>query len=115
MPRRRKTNLFEDLFDIAAMLPWLVGLLLAVISFIGFHAVAQMEINPPSQTAELGHNISRQLFKTFASIFQYLFPTVLCLGAATSFFSRLRRRMLFKQVHGKQISGPLSDVISPSL
>lgn len=104
MSRRSKTNLFEDLFDIAAMLPWWAGLLLALISYIVFHSVVQMEISPPSQAAELGHNISRQLFKAFASIFQYAFPVVFCLGAATSFFSRLKRRVLFKQVHGDQIT-----------
>lgn len=102
MSRRRKTGLFEDLFEIAATLPWWVGLLLALISFIGFHSVAQIDIVPPSQPADLGHNISRQLFKTLSSILQYVFPAILCLGAAASFFSRLKRRKLFDRVQHEQ-------------
>ena len=103
MPRRRrKSGLFEDLFDIAATLRWWVGLLLALISFIGFHSVAQIEIVPPSQPADFGDNISRQLFKTLSSILQYVFPAILCLGAAASFFSRLKRRKLFDRVQHEQ-------------
>lgn len=103
MPRRRRKNdALEDLFDIAVMLPWWAGLLLAVISFIGLHSVAQMEIAPLSQPSDLGHNISRQLFKTFASILQYVVPAIFCLGAAGSFFGRLKRRKLFDQVQNEQ-------------
>lgn len=104
MPRRKKSSLYGDLFDIAAMLPWWAGLLLAVISFIGFHSVAQMEMVPPSHPREFGQYFSHQLFRTLSSILQYLIPAIFCLGAATSFFSRLERRMLFKQVHGEQIT-----------
>jgi restriction system protein len=101
MPRRRKSSLYEDLFDIAAMLPWWAGLLLALISFISFHSAAQMEVVPPT---EFGQHFSRQLFKTLSSILQYLIPAIFCLGAATSFFNQLKRRMLFNQVHGEQIT-----------
>jgi len=104
MPRRKKSSIYEDLFDIAAMVPWWAGLLLAVISFIGFHSVAQMEMVPPSHPTGFGQHFSRQLFRTLSSILQYLIPAIFCLGAATSFFSRLKRRMLFKQVHGEQIT-----------
>jgi len=102
MPRK-KSSLFEDLYEIAVKLPWWAGLLLALISFVALHSVAQMEI-APSPPAEIGQNISRQLFRTFSSILQYLIPAIFCLGAMGSFFEHLRRQKLFDQIQKEQTS-----------
>ena len=56
MARRKKTNFLEDLFNMAAALPWWVGVTLAVIVFWYLDSLA-------AQTVDLGgaYRITRNL------------------------------------------------------
>jgi restriction system protein len=44
MARRKNTSVFEDLFGIAAALPWWVGFALAVVSYFVLHRYAVADI-----------------------------------------------------------------------
>ena len=44
MARRGKTSPAEDLIDIVAMLPWWVGVMLALLSYLLLHSVAIQQV-----------------------------------------------------------------------
>jgi restriction system protein len=99
MPRKKKQSAFEDTVEIASRLPWWAGLLLAVVSYFGLHALAVTA--PPSGTAmpgELGNVVVAQMFRTMAFYGQYLLPAIFTLGALVSVLRRRKRAKLYQDV-----------------
>lgn len=101
---RKRSSFFEDLFEIASKLPWKAGVVLALISYLGFHYLATL---PPSSFAAtdmktfgqtVGNGIVRQMAITVSTFFQYLVPLVFLLGAGVSLFRRRRQSDLHLQV-----------------
>ena len=82
MARRSKQNPAEGLMDLAARVPWWVGVILAVISYLALHAYAVLPGGPPAglMSAVTGRGL--------ATGAQYLLPLFFLLGAAVSAFRR---------------------------
>lgn len=95
MARKRKQSPFEDLIEITAMLPWWVGVLLALIAYFVCHYYATAEVVKPVQ---LGGFVVSQLGKTFATFGQYLLPFAFLIGAGISAYGRHKRATLFEDV-----------------
>ncbi len=92
----RKRSPFEDLIDIAAMLPWWAGVLVALISYFVLHHFASAVVTPPSASpGQIGDMIVNQLGKTLALFGQYLLPLAFLIGAGVSAYGRYKRAGLF--------------------
>jgi restriction system protein len=91
---RRRQNLTEDLIEITSKLPWWVGVALAIAAYIGLHSVATSEVTAVAQSGRMDALVTQNLFKTLASVGQYLLPLVFLVGAAMSVFGRNKRRAL---------------------
>lgn len=87
---RRKTSLVEDLVDIVAMLPWWAGVVLALMSYLLLHSVASQQVVATAQPGQVGTMVTQTLWKTMASVGQYILP-IICLGGAG--ISAWRRRI----------------------
>lgn len=97
MPRR-KQSAFEDLIEITSMLPWWVGVVLAIVSYVGLHQVAIMEVAAPTGTKGWGDFVGKQLYKTLAVYLQYILPAAFLIGSAVSAFARSKRNALHAKV-----------------
>lgn len=105
MARKRQQGTFEDLIDIAAMLPWWVGVSIALISYVVLHLYATAEIVQPTSVAQLGANASSQLGRALATFAQYLIPLAFVIGAGISAYGRHKRSALFADVqNGSSVS-----------
>jgi restriction system protein len=101
---RKKTSSFEDLIEIASKLPWKVGVLLALVSYLGFHYLATQP--SPSFVATdlksyghtIGGNVGRQLMITMSGFLQYIVAIAFLIGASVSFYKRRRQSELHFQV-----------------
>lgn len=91
---KRKGGLADDLIGIAASLPWWGGILLAGISYVGFHVLASMGVSQAGGISGLGAFGAMSIFKTFAMILQYLVPIAFLIGALVSVLSRQKRDRL---------------------
>lgn len=91
---RKKTSAFEALIEIAALLPWWAGVGLAILAYVLLHPIAAADIAMPAQAAKMGEFAGRQLYKTFATIGQYLLPLAFLVGAAVSALRRRKRGRL---------------------
>jgi restriction system protein len=98
MARKGKQSPFEDLIDIAAMLPWWVGALLALIAYFVLHHYATAEVVQPTSVAQLGANAAHQIGKTLAMFGQYLLPLAFVIGAGMSAFGKHKRTSLLTLV-----------------
>lgn len=92
MAKRQST--LVDLTAIVARLPWWVGILLAVLSYVGMHLLAGMAITPPNGFQGLGYSIMQNVAKTIGMFAQFILPVLCLIGAGISAFSRPKRRAL---------------------
>jgi len=88
MARRRKSSPLEGLCEIAALLPWWAGVLLAVAAYIGFHLVA---ISSSAASGHMDDVAGHVLWKGLATALQYFVPLVLLGGAVASAIKRRER------------------------
>jgi restriction system protein len=98
MARKRQQGTFEDLIDIAAMLPWWAGVLLAIITYLGLHHYATAEVVSPTSVSQIGANVTSQLGKMLATFLQYLIPFAFVIGTGFSAYGRHKRTTLFTNV-----------------
>lgn len=109
MARSRQSPV-EDLIEVASKLPWWVGVVLAITAYFWLHGIATSEVTAISQSGQMGQFVSQSLFKTLASVVQYLLPFSLLIGAAISAYGRYRNKALHEQVAASPSSGELNNM-----
>lgn len=100
MSGRRRAGLAEDLINLAAMLPWWLGVALSVLAYLFLHHFAAAEVAITAQPQQAAQLALDQLGKSLASIGQYIVPLLLLAGAAASALGRQRRKKLVAEVSG---------------
>ena len=98
MARRKKASLFEDLMDLVAMLPWWAGVGLTLISYLLLHGVASQSVVAATQPGQMGAMLTQTLWKSMASVGQYLLPFICLAGAGMSAWRRKERTNLVADV-----------------
>ncbi len=109
MRSRRRQGPFEDLLDVAAMLPWWLGLLLALISYLLLHSFAS--IAPPKVTGapDIGQMVGT-IYRAVAYGLQFVIPAAFVIGAGVSTFKRHRSKRLFEETRKRATQSPLLDL-----
>ena len=57
--------------DLVAMLPWWVGVVLALVSYLLLHSAASQQVVATAQPGQVGAMVTQTLWKTLASVGQY--------------------------------------------
>jgi len=99
MPRRR-TSLAEDLVELAALLPWWAGVLLALVSYLLLHRMAVQPLAVPPGANQVGAIIGASMGRAAASAGQYVLPCIFMLGAVVSALGRHKRKALIDDATG---------------
>lgn len=107
---RKRTSLLEDLIDLVSLLPWWVGVLLAVISYFVLQPFVHMGTPHATGISEVGALVQSQMGKTLASFGQYLLPTAFLSGAIVSLIKRKKRKSLFEKVSATSSDGALNNI-----
>ena len=87
---RNRTSVLEDLMEIAARLPWKVGVGLAIVAYLALHyfaTKAPLTTNPVELKAmgkTMGDTMVSSVGIMLASILQYVVPLALLIGASAS-------------------------------
>ena len=97
MSKRKRTGLLEDLLDLAALLPWWLDVVIAALIFIGLHRYVAAPVPVSTDIAHAGGMVVTQMFKTLASIGQWLIPLAFLIGAGVSAWKRHQRKQLLAQ------------------
>ena len=98
MPRRKKSSPAEDFMNLVALLPWWVGIALAVLSFVVLHAIASRPTALITQPGQMSAVLTQTLWKTLASVGQYALPIICVAGAGMSAWKRKVRQDLVTSV-----------------
>lgn len=93
MARRKKQSLAEDMIDLAALLPWWAGVLLAIVSYVLFHMLAS---RPPAAMTpgQVGVALPMLVVSAVAWPAQFMVPLLCLLGALVSFLKRRKAAQL---------------------
>lgn len=94
MARRKKTSPLEDWMDSVAMLPWWVGVLLALVSYIFLHAFSAPPKVISFKPADMSGLMTGTVVSGVAMVAQFIVPLVCLFGALGSFVKRKRRESL---------------------
>ncbi len=106
----RKQSPIDDLIAITSKLPWWVGVVLAMVAYLWLHAVSASQVTAAVQPGRMGDFVGQTLFKTLASVGQYLLPFAFLVGAGMSAYGRYKRRALHGQVATSPDRGALNDM-----
>lgn len=98
MARRKKTSTADDLLELVAMLPWWAGVLLALVSYFLLHNIASQPAVVPTQPGQMGAMVTKSIWKSLATVGQYVVPFICVLGAITSAWRRSERKNLVADV-----------------
>jgi len=79
---------------LVAMLPWWVGVLLAGLAYVALHHIASQPMAATVQPGHVGAMVTQTLWRTLASIGQYVLPALCLSGAAVSAWRRRERKQL---------------------
>lgn len=104
---RRKASLAEDLVDIIAVLPWWLGVILAVLAYSILQHYASLGVPTSAVPVQYGQMVVEQMVRIFAYYGQYILPSLFLLGALGSFLKRRKRKNLVRTVG----EGKSSDVL----
>ncbi|MGE4239005.1 restriction endonuclease [Ramlibacter sp.] len=98
MARRRNSGA-EALLNLVAMLPWWVGLLLAIASYFVLERLSRLTSGVPVQ-GQLAASIQVTMLAAFGSIGKVVVPALCVVAAAVSFARRRRRAQLMVDATG---------------
>jgi restriction system protein len=107
---RSKESPMDDLIELASKLPWWVGVVLAIAAYFGLQGMAASGLAASVQSGQMGQFVNPTLFKTLATVGQYLVPFVFLVGAALSAYGRYKRRALHEQVAASPGRGALNHL-----
>jgi restriction system protein len=76
--------MFEDFVELTARVPWWIGVLLAVASYLILHNLAAIKVTGSVKPGQIGNFVPKQLGVTLAYFGQFVFPVAFLLGAVFS-------------------------------
>lgn len=110
MVRKKKSSLAADMMELVALLPWWAGVVLALVFYLLLHRVATQVVIAPLVSGQASTMVTQTLWKTLATVGQYLLP-LLCLGgAAVSAIGRNKRRKLVALVSSSKAADALDGM-----
>jgi restriction system protein len=110
MARKKKQSPLEDIVELTAMLPWWVGVILALIAYPLLHHYASANVATVTSVAQLGASVTGQIGKTLAMLGQYLLPLAFLIGAGMSAYGRKSRDSLIAKVQTSSSTSVLNDM-----
>ncbi len=110
MARKRKTSAFEEALDLVSLLPWWVGITIAVIGYFILHTLATPPQFMPNQKGHDGTFVARIMISGLATAGQYIVPVIGLIGAGISFVRRKQRAALISEVVHAQSASALDGM-----
>lgn len=105
MVQKRKSNSADVITDLVSLMPWWVGVALAVGLYLWLHGVATQVV-----TITAGKSALPAVFKGIASVGQYILPALCLVGAAMSAFGRSKRKSLLRTAADENVLETLERI-----
>uniref|UniRef100_C5CKY7 Restriction endonuclease n=1 Tax=Variovorax paradoxus (strain S110) TaxID=543728 RepID=C5CKY7_VARPS len=110
MARRKRTSPAEDVVDLIALLPWYVGVILALAGYLLLHRIAIAPLPSALGSDALSNAMVGAVGRGLATGGQYIVPILCLAGAAISAWRRHARRSLMDNVTRSDAPDILDDM-----
>lgn len=110
MARRRKSSPADDLFELVGRLRWWAGVFLAVTAYVVLHHFSGQQVNVSGVPGQLGATVAATLWKSLASVGQYLLPAICLAAALGSALGRRKRQALVEGVSSSAAANALDGI-----
>ena len=110
MARRKKTSPAEDMIDLVALLPWYVGVVLAVAGYLVLHRAAIAPMTASLKPGDVGAAMTGAVWRGLAGVGQYVLPGICLAGAVVSAWRRRTRHALVDNVTRSDAPGMLDNM-----
>jgi|SRR5208283_4188097 len=108
---RRKTSTFEDLMEAVSKLHWWVGTLLALVSYLGLHAIASRPVTITiTSPGQMGNAVVKGLISSLAMFGQYVLPFAFSMGAMVSAINSIKNKKLYNRVESRSDVAALNEM-----
>ncbi len=95
----RRTSIFEDLLNITSTLPWWVGVVLAVVSYILLDYFSGKSVEPPSGQGVIDTGfVLGNIGVGLAGVLKFALPIIFLAGSAVSAIVSAKRKRLYGKV-----------------
>ncbi len=98
MARRNKNSLADDMVALVAKLPWWLGIALAIVLYLVLHNLSVQSVGPSAQPGQIGELVTHAIWKSLASVGQYLLPLICLVGSGVSAWRAQQRKRLVSEV-----------------
>lgn len=107
---RKRRGIFDDLVEIAALLPWWLSLILAAVLYVVIHHFAIVSVPIQTDPKQMGEMLVGQMTKTLALFGQYIVPLAFIFGAIASMVGRRKRANLYQYVAKQPVKSGLNEI-----
>lgn len=107
---RKKSSTAEELILLIARMPWWLGVILALVSYLLLHRTAKNTVALPAQPGQLAESVLSAMVTGLASVGQYLLPLICLAGSATSVWKRSQRKALLTNIANSRDSNSLNSM-----
>ena len=110
MARRKKPSPLDDMLELVAMLPWWVGVALALVSYVLLHQLSKPGPVVAFKPGQISGLVSSTAITGMAYAGQFIVPVVCLLGALVSFIGRQKRQSLVAHVSQRKSADALDGM-----
>jgi restriction system protein len=107
---KRKQSVFEDIAELTAKVPWWIGVLLAIASYLILHNLAAVKVAGSMKPGEFVNSAGKQLLGTLAFFGQIILPPVFLIGAVISALNNRKREMLISKAAENPTAAGLNNM-----
>ncbi len=107
---RQKTSPLEDLILVVSKLPWWIGVLLALVSYLMLHVIASRPVVTIAEPGQMGDAVVRGLMTTLAMFGQYILPFAFGIAALVSGINSIKQKKLYDRVESRSDVAALNEM-----
>jgi len=107
---RRRRSILEDLVEVVSYFHWVVGVSLAVVTYLFLHWYVGLELPAAKDISDISGDMLSGLFHGLANVGQYVLPFVFLLGAGISVFNRQKRSKLYETTKSSLANDPMGNM-----
>jgi restriction system protein len=110
MARKKKSSPAEDVVELVSMMPWWLGIALALVAYLWLHSVASQQATATVTPGQVGTMVTQTVWKALATVGQYLLPLLCLTGAGLSAYGRRKRQTLLSNAAGSNSADALGGI-----